>query len=100
MIGYHYVILGSGEVQNGRPEFIQGAHARGHNENTIGICLIGDDEPTVLQSVALAKLVKSILERHPITVICGHNELDDNKTCPNFDVQEWVNRMHHCWVDE
>src|SRR5437016_681095 len=40
-IGYHYVILPDGTVQQGRPEHCRGAHAQGYN-SYIGICLVGD----------------------------------------------------------
>ena len=40
-IGYHYVILPDGTVQAGRPEWMRGAHVRGHNDY-LGICLVGN----------------------------------------------------------
>ena len=54
-IGYHYVILEDGTVENGRPEFWSGAHAKGHND-AIGICFIGDEDFTEAQFQSLAKL--------------------------------------------
>ena len=40
-IGYHYVIKRNGLVEAGRPVSISGAHAKGHNADSIGICLVG-----------------------------------------------------------
>ena len=40
-IGYHYVIYLDGSVHPGRPESVAGAHAKGHNSNSIGICYVG-----------------------------------------------------------
>ena len=40
-IGYHYVILPDGTVDAGRPEWMRGAHCRGHNDH-LGICLVGN----------------------------------------------------------
>ena len=40
-IGYHYVITQDGVVHEGRPLSRRGAHARGHNVGSIGICLTG-----------------------------------------------------------
>lgn len=40
-IGYHYVILADGTVEPGRPEWMTGAHCRGHNDH-IGICVVGN----------------------------------------------------------
>ncbi len=39
-IGYHYVILPDGTIQQGRPDHCIGAHTRKHN-TWIGICVIG-----------------------------------------------------------
>ena len=40
-IGYHYVVYRDGSVHKGRPVSKVGAHVRGRNRNTIGICYIG-----------------------------------------------------------
>lgn len=40
-VGYHYIILLDGTVQAGRPVNIQGAHCKGQNKTTVGICYIG-----------------------------------------------------------
>ena len=40
-IGYHYYIRKSGEVLNTRPLSRIGAHAKGYNRNSIGICYEG-----------------------------------------------------------
>ena len=41
MIGYHYVIGLNGQIEEGRPEKMVGAHCKGHNGESIGICYIG-----------------------------------------------------------
>ena len=38
-IGYHYVIELDGEIKEGRPVEITGAHCRGHNKFSIGYLL-------------------------------------------------------------
>ena len=40
-IGYHYYIHQSGEIVNTRPLGRIGAHAKGFNRNSIGICYEG-----------------------------------------------------------
>ena len=40
-IGYHWVVLLDGTIQQGRAEMTMGAHCKGHNANSIGICYIG-----------------------------------------------------------
>lgn len=45
MIGYHYVILPSGEIDAGRPIDTIPAAAYGRNAQSIDVCLIGNFEP-------------------------------------------------------
>ena len=40
-VGYHKIICRNGEIENGRPEYWVGAHARGFNKISLGVCLIG-----------------------------------------------------------
>ena len=88
-IGYHYVIERKGKLVNGRPEYWQGAHASGHNKNSLGVCLIGTDKFTIEQWSILENLVRKLLIKYPQSKIIGHNEVSD-KTCPGFDVQKWL----------
>jgi len=41
-IGYHFVIRADGLIETGRHEKYIGAHAKGKNGDSIGICLAGD----------------------------------------------------------
>ena len=40
-IGYHYVVRLDGSLEYGRPVQVPGAHCRGENKSSIGICDIG-----------------------------------------------------------
>lgn len=40
-IGYHAVILPNGHIEGGRKWQLNGAHVRGRNGGTIGICMVG-----------------------------------------------------------
>jgi len=40
-IGYHHVVRRDGTVEPGRPLHVQGAHVRGNNYDTWGICMVG-----------------------------------------------------------
>lgn len=102
-IGYHYVITLNGMVQLGRDESVIGAHAKGHNKHSIGICYIGGidvqgnpkDTRTPQQDAALVNLLKILKEKYPEAHIMGHNEVS-GKACPSFDVQEaygWLNEQ-------
>ena len=93
-IGYHWVIKRDGTLQEGRRESMMGAHAKGHNVDSIGICLVGgkgfNDKPefnfTYAQMDTLAGLVDNIKSRFENLDVMGHNEVS-SKTCPNFDVR-------------
>ena len=41
----------------------------------------------------LKTLLKQNLRQNPDIKIYGHYELDNKKTCPNFDVQKWLQRI-------
>ena len=85
-IGYHKVILENGNIENGRPLYWPGAHAKGYNDY-VGICLMGIDEFTDEQFYALNDLIQSLVLEYGIQAseIKGHYEVS-SKTCPNFDV--------------
>ena len=90
-IGYHKIINKNGLIENGRPEYWQGAHTYGKNHESIGICLIGKNEFTSEQFNSLKIILNKLLLKYPKAKIRGHCEtIKTNKTCPNFDVQNWV----------
>lgn len=91
-VGYHWVILESGEIQAGRPEYWKGAHAKNYNFGSIGICLIGQKYFTEEQLVSLRCLINLKLKQWPGAKVMGHHDVDPNKTCPNFDVKKWLLR--------
>jgi N-acetyl-anhydromuramyl-L-alanine amidase AmpD len=87
--GYHFVITKDGTVHKARPLSKMGAHARGFNKASIGICLTGDKEFSDEQFESLRALVKDdLIPKHELSIIdvIGHNELNGTKSCPNFDV--------------
>ena len=88
-IGYHYVILESGEVETGRPEYWSGAHCKGYNTQSIGVCLMGENGYTPRQYAALHSLIYQIQDRHNATVF-GHCEIDPQKTCPGPFMMKWL----------
>lgn len=91
-IGYHYVVLLDGTIQQGRAEMVMGAHCTGHNANSIGVCYIGGldasgkpkDTRTEAQKKALLTLLKRLKADYPKATIHGHCEYA-NKACPCFD---------------
>ena len=95
-IGYHYVIYLDGGIHAGRPVETVGAHCKGYNAHSIGVCYVGGEDKThkpkdtrtASQKASLVKLVKSLLDRYPGASVHGHNE-NAAKDCPCFDVQRW-----------
>lgn len=94
-IGYHYVIYRDGSVHVGRKVEEVGAHCKGHNANSVGICYIGGlaadgltpkDTRTEAQMAALIALLRELKARYPKATIHGHNEFA-NKACPSFNVK-------------
>ena len=99
-IGYHFVIDRNGDAGLGRPIGRTGAHVKGHNTGTIGVCLLGghgsaatdrfSDNFTIKQDVALRDLIAKLRRDFPhIQKISGHNEYS-NKACPGFTVGNWL----------
>ena len=89
-IGYHKVILRSGKIENGRPEYWIGAHVKGKNKFSLGVCLIGRDKFTKKQFISLENILKKWKLLCPNAVIVGHRDTGKTKkTCPNFDVITW-----------
>ncbi|MBN2788653.1 MAG: N-acetylmuramoyl-L-alanine amidase [Candidatus Delongbacteria bacterium] len=112
-VGYHFIILNSyplkkqwyekkpdfnsdGKVEKGRPVQLIGAHTRLHNDNSIGICLVGDRTFTSKQFTSLKKLVNKLKKQFKIKTIKGHYEFDtgqeQGKTCPNIDM-DWLRNL-------
>lgn len=109
-VGYHYVIRRDGRVEKGRPDTVMGAHVAGHNDGSLGICLVGGVKPdmtaetnfTQAQYAALGQLLTTLTQRYPAARVCGHRDLSPDrngngrvergewvKDCPTFDVAPW-----------
>lgn len=101
-IGYHQVIRRNGDMEPGRPYETPGAHAKGHNRDSIGVCLVGgldeDAKPvfnfTQEQMITLNALCEVLAEKFPGITFHGHNEVS-GKDCPCFDVQSYLRELNH-----
>lgn len=112
-IGYHFVIRRDGTREEGRRLPNTGAHVRGFNERSIGICLVGGvgkgGEPqnnfTRDQLDELIDLLDDLNRRYPTAEILGHRDLISiqnarrrrngkppvrQKACPSFDVRTFI----------
>lgn len=107
-IGYHYYITRDGLLHIGRPLWQSGAHCKGNNRDSIGVCYEGGldekgkaaDTRTPAQCDTMWKLLSSLHVRFPKAVILGHRDLSPDldadghispeewvKQCPSFDVR-------------
>jgi len=91
-IGYNFVILEDGSTEVGRPPYWQGAHTKGYNHNSIGICMIGKDSFTPEQINGVLNLINGLMVQYniPKERVLGHCEtaLAEGKACPNYPMQD------------
>jgi len=109
-VGYHNIICRDATLHHGRDLAIPGAHARGHNKNSIAICLIGGvdssgkavDNFEIGQKDTLRGYLDTLTDVFPGSAVVGHRDLSPDlnadgiitpneymKQCPCFDVKEW-----------
>jgi len=107
--GYHFYIRRDGEILPMRPLNMVGAHARGYNRHSVGICYEGGldareqaaDTRTLDQKESLVVLLDWLLSHYPDSRICGHRDLSKDlngdgritpeewiKLCPCFDAEK------------
>lgn len=110
-IGYHYVVCLDGRLERGRDISLMGAHCKGWNEHSIGICYIGGldtnghpaDTRTNAQKRVLYQLVMDLQKEYGILQVLGHRDTSPDlngdgvieadeyvKACPCFDVKEFL----------
>ena len=92
-IGYHFYIDLYGEIHKGRDIAKIGAHCKGHNRNSIGICYCGGveadgktpkDTRYDCQKESLIAVLRTLKAMYPNAVIHSHNDFA-NKACPSFN---------------
>lgn len=107
-IGYHFVVRRSGLIEFGRPIAESGAHVKGYNSKSIGVCWEGgvgkdgkaQDNRTEEQRAALIALLLELRKSFPKAKIVGHRDLSVDlngdgvisrnewmKECPSFDAK-------------
>lgn len=90
-IGYHFVITQDGRIHRGRDINVTGAHAKGYNTGSVGTCLVGKEEFTAHQIVSLQSLHDALCAMYNKDLeVKGHNEVNAGKTCPNFNVHQFI----------
>lgn len=105
--GYHFIIRRNGKIEDGRPTTDVGAHCKGQNHNSIGICMVGGmdedmgaatDNYTGEQWESLKVLVEELHKNYPDAKIRGHYHFNPDKQCPAFDVDDWA-KIELLWVE-
>ncbi|WP_051396125.1 N-acetylmuramoyl-L-alanine amidase [Ignatzschineria larvae DSM 13226] len=94
-VGYHYIVRLDGSIEKGRPLEKTGAHVKGHNADSIGVCYIGGvdeagkpkDTRTEAQKESLDQLLTFLAYRFNAP-ISGHNDYTNMKACPSFKAKE------------
>lgn len=107
-IGYHFLIQRGGKLEYGRPVPKVGAHVRGQNADSIGICLAGghgssaddrfEDHFTPEQFSTLKDLLAMLKHCFGDMDIQGHN-LHAAKACPGFRVNGGAFIEQVSWSD-
>ena len=97
-IGYHFYIRCDGTVEPTRPLACVGAHAKGYNAHSIGICYEGGldeqgrpaDTRTEAQKKSMERLIVQMKQQFPSIVnLVGHHDLPGvHKDCPCFDARQ------------
>lgn len=91
-IGYHYLVGLDGRIHEGRDIEKSGAHCKGLNSRSIGVCYVGGldcsltpaDTRTESQRRALVELLTGLKRRFPGAEIRSHCDFAA-KACPCFD---------------
>lgn len=100
-IGYHYLVLLDGTVEQGRDVDLVGAHCQGHNSHSIGVCYVGGvtadgktakDTRTEKQKTALLRLLLELRHLYPKANIYGHRDFA-TKACPSFDARNEYRKL-------
>jgi N-acetyl-anhydromuramyl-L-alanine amidase AmpD len=89
-VGYHFILPLDGKVEVGRDAGVVGAHAKGYNKESLGICMIGRSAFYEDQWFRLRGLIRALEGTYNGVRILGHNELDSGKVCPGFNVRDWL----------
>ena len=94
-VGYHFVIEGDGKVRVGRPLDCAPAAQKGANNNTIAICIVGNNvlaaekfgwnDSQKLSAVSLIVMLRTVFgKRLPFF---GHRDVAPSE-CPGLEVRD------------
>lgn len=115
-IGYHAVIRRDGQIEFGRHFDAAGAHVKGQNYRSVGVCMVGgvkeadryasENNFTPEQFESLDYLIETLVRAYPDAAIVGHRDLSPDldgdgvigkhewvKACPSFEVRDWIQQQ-------
>ena len=93
-IGYHFMIDRKGSLILGRETEKAGAHVYGYNEDSIGVCLLGNFDKETLNEKQLKMLnwlINMLLNEFSLSKedVKFHRDFPDvNKSCPGGNVNK------------
>jgi hypothetical protein len=89
--GYNLFVDKQGTVWEGRPLDVVGAHTKGYNEKSIGICFEGnfenEDMPEVQMNAGI-ELLKWLRQTYKVPVL-RHRDVNDTK-CPGSNFRNYI----------
>lgn len=94
-VGYHFLVLLDGTIQEGRPLERSGAHTKGHNHDSIGVAYVGgmDGEQSVPKDTRTEEQKEALVNLLCELRLCyggeiyGHRDFS-SKACPSFDAKK------------
>ena len=98
-VGYHFYIRKNGDIISTRPLERVGAHAKGFNAHSIGLCYEGGldcngrakDTRTEWQKHSMRVLIRTLLADYPQARVCGHRDLSpDRNGNGEIEPEEWI----------
>jgi hypothetical protein len=105
-IGYHFVVDMAGNIYQGRPETVVGAHVGGANTGNTGVCILGcyhppepnfscNDQMTPETKRALVHLYAWICDTYGVDpkVLLGHRDYFGTTSCPGDNVEPLIPPM-------
>lgn len=105
-IGYHFIVDMAGNIYQGRPETVLGAHVGGANTGNIGVCILGCyhppetswtclDEMTSETEKSLIHLYSWIADSYDVdpNVLKGHRDYFGTTACPGDNVWLMIPQM-------
>lgn len=103
-VGYHYLINHEGELTQCRQDDDEGAHTKGLNFQSIGVCMEGNfsvEEPTEKQKETLGKLLVDLCEKYfmDVTDIYPHRAFRDTECYGKRLSDNWAQLLYLDYKD-